>query len=92
MQQNSGDSDTDASSSDSDKTDAKFLLIGTVIVIAAGLILLNRGTREELNLNQEAHIEKMWDDDTMEDATQLETNETPFIPALPPMKAAPPSS
>ena len=92
VQQNSGDSDTDASSSDSDKTDAKFLLIGTVIVIAAGLILLNRGTREELNLNQEAHIEKMWDDDTMEDATQLETNETPFIPALPPMKAAPPSS
>jgi len=92
VQQNSGDSDTDASSSDSDKTDAKFLLIGTVIVIAAGLILLNRGTREELNLNQEAHIEKMWDDDTMEDATQLETNETPFIPALPPMKAASPSS
>ncbi|MBT5594993.1 MAG: hypothetical protein HOJ60_05620 [Euryarchaeota archaeon] len=43
-------------------------------------------------MNQEAHIEKMWDDDTMEDATQLETNEAPFIPALPPMKAASPSS
>jgi hypothetical protein len=43
-------------------------------------------------LNQEALIEKMWDDNTLEGATQLNEKEVGFVPAPPPMKMSPPTS
>ena len=87
-----GLSDTDSSSSDSTENKAKFLLAGLVIVIAAGLFFSRSGSRDELNLNQEAFIEKMWDDNVIQDATSLGDNEENFVPALPPMKMAPSKS
>ena len=87
-----GLSDTDSSSSDSTENKAKFLLAGLVIVIAAGLFFSRSGNGDELNLNQEAFIEKMWDDNVIQDATSLSDNEENFVPALPPMKMAPSKS
>ena len=82
--------DTDASASDSTKNKAIFALIGLVIVMAGGLFLAGRSGGDELNLNQEALIEKMWDDEDIEEATQLKSDDSMFIPALPPMEIAPP--
>lgn len=87
-----GLSDTDSSSSDSTENKAKFLLAGLVIVLAAGLFFSRSGSKDELNLNQEAFIEKMWDDNVIQDATSLSDNEENFVPALPPMKMAPSKS
>jgi hypothetical protein len=60
--------------------------------VAAGLVFASRGRGDELNLNQEALIEKMWDDNTLEGATQLNEKEVGFVPAPPPMKMSPPTS
>tara|TARA_Y100000768_G_scaffold367614_1_gene330860 strand:- start:51 stop:845 length:795 start_codon:yes stop_codon:yes gene_type:complete len=85
--------DTDSSSSDSSKNQAIFALVALVVVLAGGLFFAGRKNDTELNLNQEALIEKMWDDEVIEGATQLEANEeSTFIPALPPMGVAPPQS
>ena len=88
--ENDGMSDTDASSSDSTENKAMFVLIGLVVVIAGGLFFAGRSSGDELNLNQEVMIEKMWDDEVIEGATQLKSSDSDFIPALPPMNIAPP--
>ena len=88
--ENDGMSDTDASSSDSAENKAMFVLIGLVVVIAGGLFFAGRSSGDELNLNQEVMIEKMWDDEVIEGATQLKSSDSDFIPALPPMNIAPP--
>ena len=90
VEENEGMGDTDASASDSTKNKAIFALIGLVIVMAGGLFLAGRSGGDELNLNQEALIEKMWDDEDIEEATQLKSDDSMFIPALPPMEIAPP--
>jgi hypothetical protein len=63
-----------------------------VVVIAGGLFFAGRSSGDELNLNQEVMIEKMWDDEVIESATQLNSSDSDFIPALPPMNIAPPKS
>jgi hypothetical protein len=37
-------------------------------------------------LSQEAHIEKMWDDDALDGAVNTEKESTGFVPAPPPME------
>ena len=81
----SGDTDVDSNAGDSDESSAQLLLIGGAVVLLAALYLVSRGGGDELNLNQEAHIEKMWDDDSLEDATQLASSKPEFVPSLPPM-------
>lgn len=90
--ENDGLSDTDASSSDSTENKAVFALIGLVIVIGGGLFFAGRSGGDELNLNQEAMIEKMWDDEVIDGATKLSSSDSGFVPALPPMDIAPPKS
>jgi len=43
-------------------------------------------------LNQEALIEKIWDDETLEGTILLKETEVGFVPAPPPMKMSPPWS
>lgn len=85
----SGDTTADSTSGDSDESNAKYLLIGVLAVLAGGLFFLSRNGGDELNLNQEAHIEKMWDDDSLDGATKTVTKETGFVPAPPPADAVP---
>jgi len=92
VQQDSGISDTDASSSDSDESSAKYLLIGAAAVLGIALYFFGKSSGDELNLNQEAMIEKMWDDDALGEATPLVESEQTFVPSLPPIDALPPSS
>jgi hypothetical protein len=92
IEENEGLSDTDTSSSDSSENKAMFVLIGLVAVIAGGLFFAGRSGGDELNLNQEALIEKMWDDEVIEGATQLKSSDSDFIPTLPPMDFASPRS
>ena len=82
----SGDSDADSTSGDSDESNATYLLVGVLAVIAAGLFFLSRNGGDELNLSQEAHIEKMWDDDALDAAVNTEKESTGFVPAPPPME------
>ncbi len=91
VQQDSGSSDTDASSSDSDQSSAKYLLIGAAVVLGIALYFFGKSDGDELNLSQEAVIEKMWDDDALDDATTLDETKQTFVPALPPLNAIPPS-
>ena len=65
VQQDSGTSDTDASSSDSDQSSAKYLLIAAAAVLGIALYFFGKSDGDELNLSQEAVIEKMWDDDAL---------------------------
>lgn len=90
VEENGGMGDTDASASDSTQNKAIFALIGLVIVMAGGLLLAGQSRGDELNLNQEAMIEKMWDDEEIEEATQWKPDDSTFIPALPPMEITPP--
>ena len=85
----SGDTTADSTSGDSDESNAKYLLIGVLAVLVGGLFFLSRNGGDELNLNQEAHIEKMWDDDSLDGATKTVTKETGFVPAPPPADAVP---
>ena len=85
----SGDTTADSTSGDSDESNAEYLLIGVLAVLAGGLFFLSRNGGDELNLNQEAHIEKMWDDDSLDGATKTVTKETGFVPAPPPAGAVP---
>lgn len=85
----SGDTTADSTSGDSDESNAKYLLFGVLAVLAGGLFFLSRNGGDELNLNQEAHIEKMWDDDSLDGATKTVTKETGFVPAPPPADAVP---
>lgn len=82
----SGDSDADSTSGDSDESNATYLLVGVLAVIAAGLFFLSRNGGDELNLSQEAHIEKMWDDDALDGAVNSEKEPAGFVPAPPPME------
>jgi len=54
-------------------------------VIVAGLFFLSRNGGDELNLSQEAYIEKMWDDDALDGAVNADKESTGFVPAPPPM-------
>ena len=95
--QDQGATDTDSTSSDSTENSVKYLLVGTLIVIAAGLVFASRGRGDGLNLNHEGliddvQIQKMWDDNALEGATLLNEKEVGFIPAPPPMKMSPPTS
>lgn len=85
----SSDTTADSTSGDSDESNAQYLLIGVLAVLAGGLFFLSRNGGDELNLNQEAHIEKMWDDDTLDGAIKTVTKETGFVPAPPPVDAIP---
>ncbi|MCH1421976.1 MAG: hypothetical protein L7U62_00595, partial [Candidatus Poseidoniaceae archaeon] len=81
----SDDTEVDSNAGDSDESSAQLLLVGGAVVLLAGLYFVSRGGGDELNLNQEAHIEKMWNDDSLEDATQLAGSKPDFVPSLPPM-------
>ena len=85
---NSGDdgsSSIDSGASDSEDIKQKALLamVGIIVLMGLGLFLISKTGGDELNLSEEARIEKIWDED------ELETPSTDpiFIPAPPPMNA-----
>jgi hypothetical protein len=88
---NSGDgsiSDADDASGETDRQNIIFLLFGIIGAMGIGLYLISKTGGDELNLNQEATIEKIWDETELEPSL----NESTFVPAPPPMKAKSDSS
>ena len=88
---NSGDgtmSGADDASGEINRQNIIFLLFGMIGAMGIGLYLISKTGGDKLNLNEEATIEKIWDE------TELETplSESTFIPAPPPMKAKSDSS
>jgi len=86
-----GVSDTDASSSDSAESSTTiYLFIGVIAVLGGALFFASKDHQSEFDLNpNQALIEKMWDDDALDGASQLGAKSDEFIPAPPPMKSSP---
>ena len=76
-----GSGDADEASSDILKQNAKFLLVGIIGVMGVGLYLISKTGGEDLNLSQEAKIEKIWDETELEDSSGSNS----FVPSPPPM-------
>tara|TARA_B100001093_G_scaffold177219_1_gene169877 strand:+ start:22521 stop:25229 length:2709 start_codon:yes stop_codon:yes gene_type:complete len=76
----------DTTAAEESETRATFLLVATIGILAIGLFFATRKSEDQLNLNQEAMIEKMWDDEILDG----QTLDAGFIPAPPPLEAAPP--
>ena len=88
---NSGDgtmSGADDASGEINRQNVIFLLFGIIGAMGIGLYLISKTGGDKLNLNEEATIEKIWDE------TELEPSlgESTFVPAPPPMKAKSDSS
>ena len=58
-----------------------FLLVGIIGVMGVGLYLISKTGGEDLNLSQEAKIEKIWDETELEDSSGSNS----FVPTPPPM-------
>jgi hypothetical protein len=76
-----GSGDADEASSDTLKQNAKFLLVGIIGVMGVGLYLISKTGGEDLNLSQEAQIEKIWDETELEDSSGSNS----FVPSPPPI-------
>lgn len=76
-------SDNDGASSESTKQNAKLAMIGIIVAMGVGLFLISKTGGEDLNLSDEARIEKIWDEEELEPAV----TETEFVPAPPPIEA-----
>jgi len=88
VNQDQGISDTDASASEEEANSMIYLLVGVVLVILGGVFFASKDNHNVLNYNpEEAFIEKMWNDDTLDTETQLAADKIEFIPAPPPMKS-----
>jgi hypothetical protein len=72
--------DSESVSGENTKTKTKMLLIAIISVLGIGLYVLGKKGGGDLDLAGEARIEKMWDETELE-----ELENTPFIPAPPPM-------
>ncbi|MCS5533100.1 MAG: amidohydrolase family protein [Candidatus Poseidoniaceae archaeon] len=73
-------SDSESVSSGDSQQNAKMVLFVIIAVLAIGLYVIGKGGSDEVDLAGEARIEKIWDETELEEA-----EETPFIPAPPPM-------
>ena len=76
-----GSGDADEASSDTLKQNAKFLLVGIIGVMGVGLYLISKTGGKDLNLSQEAQIEKIWDETELEDSSGSNS----FVPSPPPI-------
>ena len=76
-----GSGDADEASSDTLKQNAKFLLVGIIGVMGVGLYLISKTGGKDLNLSQEAQIEKIWDETELEDSSSSNS----FVPSPPPI-------
>ena len=85
---NSGDDgssavDSDASDSEDIKQKALLAMVGIMVVMGLGLFLISKTGGDDLNLSEEARIEKIWDESELEPSS----TDSVFIPAPPPMDA-----
>ena len=76
-----GSGDADEASSDTLKQNATFLLFGIIGVMGVGLYLISKTGGKDLNLSQEAQIEKIWDEADLEDSSGSNS----FVPSPPPI-------
>jgi 5-methylthioadenosine/S-adenosylhomocysteine deaminase len=76
-----GSGDADEASNDIIKQNAKFMLVGIIAVMGIGLYLISKTGGENLNLSEEARIEKIWDESELEDSSGSNV----FVPSPPPM-------
>jgi hypothetical protein len=88
------DADVDSSNSEDVQQNAKIALVGIIAVMGIGLYLISKTGSEDLNLSDEAQIEKIWDADELDvDLPKSDMEEPEFIPAPPPIEAqSPPES
>jgi hypothetical protein len=88
------DADVDSSNSEDIQQNAKIALVGIIAVMGIGLYLISKTGGEDLNLSDEAQIEKIWDADELDvDLPKSDMEEPEFIPAPPPIEAqSPPES
>lgn len=81
-------SDTDGASSEGTKQKATFALFAIIGVMGVGLFLISKTGGDELNLAEEAKIEKIWDADELEpEIPEADMSEPEFVPAPPPIEA-----
>ncbi len=73
----------DGASSENTKQKAKLAMIGIIVAMGVGLFLISKTGGEDLNLSDEARIEKIWDEEELEPAA----TEPDFVPAPPPIEA-----
>ena len=76
-----GSGDADEASSDTLKQNATYLLFGIIGVMGVGLYLISKTGGKDLNLSQEAQIEKIWDEADLEDSSGSNS----FVPSPPPI-------
>jgi hypothetical protein len=57
------------------------MLVGIIAVMGIGLYLISKTGGENLNLSEEARIEKIWDESELEDSSGSNV----FVPSPPPM-------
>ena len=76
-----GSGDADDASGETLKQNAKFLLVGIIGVMGVGLYLISKTGGKDLNLSQEAQIEKIWDETELEDSSGSNS----FVPSPPPI-------
>jgi hypothetical protein len=81
-------SGADDASGETDRQNIIFLLFGIIGAMGIGLYLISKTGGDNLNLNEEATIEKIWDETDLEPSL----SESTFVPAPPPMKAKSDSS
>jgi hypothetical protein len=88
------DADVDSSNSEDVQQNAKIALVGIIAVMGIGLYLISKTGGEDLNLSDEAQIEKIWDADELDvDLPKSDMEEPEFVPAPPPIEAqSPPES
>ena len=81
-------SDADGASSEGTKQKATFALFAIIAVMGIGLFLISKTGGDELNLAEEAKIEKIWDADELEpEMPEADVSEPEFVPAPPPIEA-----
>lgn len=86
------DADVDSSNSEDIQQNAKIALVGIIAVMGIGLFLISKTGGKDLNLSEEAQIEKIWDADELDvDLPKSDMEEPEFVPAPPPIDAQGPS-
>jgi hypothetical protein len=58
-------------------------MVGIIVVMGLGLFLISKTGGDDLNLSEEARIEKIWDESELEPSS----TDSVFVPAPPPMDA-----
>lgn len=56
-------------------------LVGIIVAMGLGLFLISKTGGDELNLSEEAKIEKIWDESDLEDSSASSV----FVPSPPPL-------